>query len=65
VLELARAIRAGVPERANGEQAYHVVDIMVSIAEAAASGQWVDVQSTVPLAEALPIDFDPKQATLE
>ena len=42
VLELARAIRAGVPERANGEQAYHVVDVMVSIAEAAESGEWVD-----------------------
>ena len=30
VVELARAIRAGRPERASGEQAYHVLDIMVS-----------------------------------
>ncbi len=64
VLELARAIRAGVPERASGEQAYHVVDVMVSIAEAAASGQWVEVTSTVPPAEALPVDFDPLASTL-
>jgi predicted dehydrogenase len=64
VLELARAIRAGVPERANGEQAYHVVDVMVSIAEAAQSGQWVDVLSTVPPAEPLPLDWDPTAKTL-
>jgi predicted dehydrogenase len=64
VLELARAIRAGVQERASGEQAYHVVDIMVSIAEAAVSGEWVTVESTVPAAEALPVDFDPKASTL-
>ena len=64
VLELARAIRAGVPERANGEQAYHVVDIMVSITEAAESGQWVEVTSTVPPSQALPIDFDPTERTL-
>ena len=64
VLELARAIRAGVPERANGEQGYHVVDVMVSIAEAATSGQWVEVESTVAPAEALPIDWDPTARTL-
>lgn len=64
VVDLARAIRAGVPERANGEQAYHVVDVMVSIAEAAASGQWVEVRSTMPAAEPLPEDWDPAAATL-
>jgi predicted dehydrogenase len=64
VLELARAIRAGVPERANGEQAYHVVDVMVSIAEAAESGEWVTVASTTAAAEPLPEDWDPAAATL-
>ena len=53
-----------MPERASGEQAYHVVDVMVSIAEAAVSGEWVTVESTVPPSEALPADFDPKAKTL-
>lgn len=64
VVDLARAIRAGVPERASGEQAYHVLDIMVSIIEAADSGEFVTVESTVALAEALPEDWDPRAATL-
>ena len=64
VLELARAIRAGVPERASGEQGYHVVDIMVSIVEAAESGEWVEVTSTMPAAEPLPQDWDPTKRTL-
>jgi hypothetical protein len=33
VLDMARAIRAGVPHRATGALAYHVLDAMVSIAE--------------------------------
>ncbi|WP_285114078.1 Gfo/Idh/MocA family oxidoreductase [Leifsonia sp. fls2-241-R2A-40a] len=64
VVELARAIRAGVPERASGEQAYHVLDIMVSTIEAGQSRTPVDVQSTVEVAPALPEDWNPRAATL-
>ncbi len=64
VVELARAIRAGVPERASGEQAFHVVDIMESMLEAADTGQWVTVQSTVERAKSLPEGWDPREATL-
>ena len=64
VLELARAIRAGVPERASGEQAYHVVDVMDSIVEAAETGEWVQVASTMPAAEPLPEGWDPTAQTL-
>ncbi len=64
VLELARAIRAGRPERASGEQAFHILDIMVSTIEAAESGQPVVVESTVTLAPPLPEDWDPREATL-
>lgn len=64
VVDLARAIRAGVPERASGEQAFHVLDVMVSIVEAAKRGQWVSVHSTMALAEALPDGWDPREATL-
>jgi predicted dehydrogenase len=64
VVELARAIRAGQPERASGEQAYHVLDIMVSTIEAGLAGQPVVVESTVTVAPALPEDWDPRAATL-
>ena len=64
VVELARAIRAGRPERASGEQAYHVLDIMVSTIEAAESGQPVDIRSTVAVAPPLPEDWDPRARTL-
>ena len=64
VVELARAIRGGVVERASGQQAFHVLDVMVSTVEAAERGEWVDVQSTMPLAEALPDGWDPRESTL-
>jgi predicted dehydrogenase len=64
VLELARAIRADRPERASGEQAFHVLDIMVSTIEAAESGQPVTVESTVTVAPPLPEGWDPFEATL-
>lgn len=64
VVELARAIRAGVPERASGEQAYHVLDIMVSTIEAGESRTPVEVESTVTVAPALPEDWNPRAATL-
>lgn len=64
VVDLARAIRAGVPERASGELAFHVLDIMVSIIEATESGTFVDVESTVEVQPPLPSDWDPRAATL-
>ena len=63
-LELARAIRAGVPERASGELAYHVLDAMLSIEESIASGEPVRVESTVEVPPALPADWDPHARTL-
>lgn len=64
VVELARAIRLGVPERASGEQAYHALDIMVSTMEAAERGEWVDVVSTFTPSPVLPEGWDPAAATL-
>jgi predicted dehydrogenase len=64
VVDLARAIRAGVPERASGELAFHVLDIMVSMIEATESGAFVDVASTVEVQPPLPSDWDPRAATL-
>jgi len=63
-LDMARAIREGRPHRATGAQAYHVLDIMESVAEAAESGSYVTVDSTVERPELLPEDWDPKAKTL-
>jgi predicted dehydrogenase len=64
VAELAQAIRAGRPERASGEQAFHVLDLMVSIAESAESGEPVLLSSSFTKAPPVPADWDPKVATL-
>ena len=63
-LELARAIRAGVPERASGELAYHVLDTMLAIDESLTRGQSVDVGSTVDVPPLLPEGWDPYAKTL-
>jgi predicted dehydrogenase len=65
VLELARAIRAGVPERASGALALHVLDAMLAIDESAALGRTVDVAGTVDVPPALPEDWDPRARTLQ
>lgn len=64
VLELARAVRAGRPERASGELALHVLDAMIATAESAERGAPVEVASTVQVAPALPEDWDPAASTL-
>ena len=64
VLELARAIRAGTPERASGELAYHVLDVMLAIEESIADRQTVSVASTVQIPPALPAGWDPYARTL-
>jgi predicted dehydrogenase len=63
-LELARAIRAGVPERASGELAYHVLDAMLAIGESMTRGQSVEVASTVEVPPLLPAGWDPYAKTL-
>jgi predicted dehydrogenase len=64
VLEMARAIRAGRPHRAQGELAFHVLDTMASIAESIDSRAFVDVESSAASVPALPEDWDPTAATL-
>lgn len=64
VIELARAIRAGRPERASGAFAFHVLDVMVSITESAEQGDRVAVESSVDIPPALPEDWDPTVSTL-
>jgi predicted dehydrogenase len=63
VLEMARAIRAGRPHRADGALAFHVLDVMASIGESAEQEAFVTVESTVEPAPPLPDDWDPLAAT--
>jgi predicted dehydrogenase len=64
VLDMARSIRAGVPHRATGNLAYHVLDTMVSISESIESGAFIDVESSAPTSAALPEDWEPSAQTL-
>jgi len=63
VLDLARAIRTGGAERASGALAAHVLDVMLSIAEATETDRFVPVASRAPRPEPLPADWDPATAT--
>lgn len=64
VLDMARAIRTDQPHRATGALAFHVVDVMASIADSIESGTFVEVTSTVEVPTALPDDWDVHASTL-
>jgi predicted dehydrogenase len=64
LLEMVRAIAEGRPHIASGDLGRHVLDIMLSAEESAASGQFVTVDSSVPPVPTLPEDFDPFVQTL-
>ena len=63
VVELARAIRAGEPERASGRLASHVLDILLGISEAAESGAAVTIESDAPAPPPLPLRWSAQTAT--
>lgn len=58
IADLAAALAAGEPHRANGELAYHVLDVMESVLRAAETGRTQEVTSTcarpAPVAAPLP-----------
>jgi len=64
VAELAQAIRADRRERVPGELAFHVLDVMVSLAESAERHEGVLVASTLEPTPELPEDWDPSVPTL-
>lgn len=45
IFELAESVRKGTPQRCTGEQAYHVLDVCLSILESAEKGQPLPVES--------------------
>ncbi|MFN3704947.1 MAG: Gfo/Idh/MocA family protein [Thermoflexales bacterium] len=58
VAEMAEAIRKGRPHRAGTELAYHVLDLMHALSEAANEGRCVNVSSTCDRPEPLPAEWD-------
>jgi predicted dehydrogenase len=64
VLDMARGLRAGVPHRASGELGMHVLDIMATITASAREGTFQKISSEVPKTSALPVSWDPYEATL-
>ncbi len=63
-LDMVRSIAAGRPHVASGELGFHVLDILLSAQESAATGKTVIVESTVAPVPLLPEGFDPFAATL-
>ncbi|SIT68291.1 Gfo/Idh/MocA family protein [Microbacterium sp. RU33B] len=63
-LDMVRAIADGRPHVASGDLGFHVLDILLSAQEAAATGRTVTVESTVAPVPLLPDGFDPFAATL-
>jgi predicted dehydrogenase len=55
VADMAYGLRFGRPHRANGEMAYHVLDIMHAVHEAAQSGKRIDLSSTCTRPAPLPL----------
>lgn len=55
--DLAYAVRDGRPQRASGEMAFHVVDVMMGMLDSAVSGQYSVPESTCKMPSPLPEDF--------
>jgi predicted dehydrogenase len=64
VLDLAREIRAGGRPRASGALGYHVLDVMVTIEDSAASGRSRPVDSRAERPPVVPDDWAATVATL-
>jgi predicted dehydrogenase len=61
VADLASALSAGTPHRADGQLAYHVLDVMESLFTAASSGRAADVASTCERPAAVPLGARPDE----
>ena len=63
VSDLASALTTGTAHRANGEIAYHVLDVMESLLAAADSGQAVDITSSCDRPQAIHLGAHPDDLT--
>jgi predicted dehydrogenase len=55
VADMANGLASGRPHRANGDMAYHVLDIMQAVEESSATGRHVSMDSTCRQPEPLPL----------
>jgi predicted dehydrogenase len=58
VADMAEAIRANRPHRANGEMAYHVLDVMQSFIDSGSKGKTVAIASTCARPTPLPAGLE-------
>jgi predicted dehydrogenase len=63
-VDMARAIRAGAPHRADGRLGLHVLDAMLATEASIGAAGSVDVSSRFELVPPLPADWDPAERTL-
>ncbi len=59
VADLACALRSGRPHRANGDMAYHVLDVMEAVEDASRNGKHVEPESTCQKPAPLPLGLLP------
>jgi len=59
VADMAHALRSGRAHRANGEMAYHVLDIMHSIHEASKTSQYIEMASACARPAPMPLGLPP------
>ena len=57
VADMAYALQSGRPHRANGELAYHILDVMQGFLDSSANGRHYDVESTCERPSALPLNL--------
>jgi predicted dehydrogenase len=57
IADMAHALRSGRPHRANGDMAYHVLDIMHTIHDAALQGSHIEMASTCLRPEPLKLNL--------
>jgi len=61
---MARAVRSGTRPLASGELAYHILDTMTAICEAATTHRTFEIHSTVAGVPLVSEHWDPFAATL-
>ena len=59
VADMAYALRTGRPQRASGELAYHVLDLMHGLLDAASEGRHITIASSCERPAPLPLDLLP------
>lgn len=64
VVEFARAIRAGRPERVPGDLGFHVLEVMAAIIRATETGVPAEISSSVERSPLLQADWGPAERTL-